>query len=207
MKRTAGGEGHPAASGPLIVYGHPTQDDGIGGAGGTLHIESCVINGFSTGGNGLSFVGPGTLEVKDSIFRNNTNAISVTGTAVAAIDEVRLEGSSGRGVIAQDGSKVTVRNSLASDSGDAGFKALSQTSAGAELNIESCVASDNSSGVVAQSNSTGVATVRISNSTVTHNGTGLVNQGSPAILVSRVNNTVEGNTNNTSGTIGSYAAK
>jgi hypothetical protein len=201
------------ASDTVILRGMTVNNQGTTGSGvsfttgGTLHIESCVINGFSTGGNGLSFVGPGTLEVKDSIFRNNTNAISVTGTAVAAIDEVRLEGSSGRGVIAQDGSKVTVRNSLASDSGDAGFKALSQTSAGAELNIESCVASDNSSGVVAQSNSTGVATVRISNSTVTHNGTGLVNQGSPAILVSRVNNTVEGNTNNTSGTIGSYAAK
>jgi hypothetical protein len=174
--------------------------------GGTLHIENCVVNGFTMGGTGLSFTGPGTLEVKDSIVRNNSNGISVTGTAVAAIDEIRLEGNI-VGLVAQAGSRVTIRNSIATDASDAGFRALSQTAAAVELNIESCVVSNNGSGVTAQSNSTGIATVRISNSTVTDNNTGLFNVAAPALILSRGNNTVEGNTTNTTGTIGSYTAR
>jgi hypothetical protein len=59
---------------------------------------------------------------------------------------------------------------------------------------------------MAESVSTGVATVRVSNSTVTDNQFGLSQTG-PAVLLSRGNNTVEGNGANTLGTIGSYTAK
>jgi hypothetical protein len=110
-------------------------------------------------------------------------------------------------LVAQAGSRVTIRNSIATDASDAGFRALSQTAAAVELNIESCVVSNNGSGVTAQSNSTGIATVRISNSTVTDNNTGLFNVAAPALILSRGNNTVEGNTTNTTGTIGSYTAR
>jgi hypothetical protein len=76
------------------------------------------------------------------------------------------------------------------------------------LNIDNCVASFNANaGIAAQSSSTGIATVRLSNSTVTNNAFGLVNFGSPAVLLSRSDNTVEGNATNTSGTIGSYSAR
>lgn len=46
----------------------------------------------------------------------------------------------------------------------------------------------------------------ISNSIVTDNGTGLSQSGS-ATVVSRTNSTVEGNTANTAGSIGTYLAK
>jgi hypothetical protein len=55
--------------------------------------------------------------------------------------------------------------------------------------------------------STGAATARVSNSTVTDNAVGLDQFGSNALLLSRGNNTVEGNATNTMGTIGSYSAK
>jgi hypothetical protein len=67
--------------------------------------------------------------------------------------------------------------------------------------------SNNINGAAALSTSTGVATVRVSNSTVTANVAGLVNNGSPAVVLSRTNNTVEGNSQDFSGTIGSYTAK
>ena len=77
-----------------------------------------------------------------------------------------------------------------------------------ELNIESCVASSNSvQGVAAHSTSTGAAIVRVSNSTISNNAIGMHNFGSPAVLLSRGNNTIEGNGTDTSGTIGSYTAK
>jgi hypothetical protein len=175
--------------------------------GGTLHIESCVVNGFLS--DGLFFHGAGNLEVKDSIFRSNFNGIEVSpasGTAVATIDQVRLEGNSA-GLAARQGSTVTVRNSVASGN-VAGFDCSSISSASAEMNIENSVASNNNDGIVASSASTGVATVRVSNSTVTDNSIfGLLNGGSPAVLLSRGNNTVEGNSTDTMGTIGSYSAK
>ncbi len=166
--------------------------------GGTLHVE-----------NGLFFAGAGNLEVKDSIFRGDAHGINVglNGPARAAIDQVRLEACS-TGVFAGPGSKVTVRNCLASDNGTA-FECFTGTSAAAELNIEGCVAFAGADGVKVSAGSTGVATVRVSNSTITDNGTfGLLNQnlGGPSFLLSRGNNTVEGNATNTSGTIGSYTA-
>jgi hypothetical protein len=178
------------------------------GAGGTLHVEGCVVNGFFNG-NGISFRAGAKLEVKDSIFRDNFRGIFVnpaSGDAPAMIEQVRLE-NGGQGMTVRESAFVTIRNSLASGN-VTGFVAESDSAAPAELDIENCVASNNEVGIAVTSNSTGAALVRVSNSTVTHNGTGLQNNGfAPALLLSRGNNTVEGNTTNTGGTIGSYSAK
>jgi hypothetical protein len=206
--------------------------------GGTLHVESCVVNGFSNSGvsGGLQLFGTGTLEVKDSIFRSNTYGINVapaSGTALAEIEEVRLEGNVNTGLVAQQNSKVTVRSSIASG-GTTGFFASSNSAGAVQLNIERCVSSNNSGsgilagsfssgpaevniesclvsgngvGIDAASASSGIATARVSNSTVTDNSSGLRNEGAPAVLLTRGSNTIEGNAPNTFGTIGSYTAK
>jgi hypothetical protein len=201
----------------VILRGLTINNQGSTGNGivvntvGTLHVEGCVVNGFSHPdlGTGIVFLAGATLEVKDSILRGNQNGIMVlttSGTAHAAVDNVRMEGNITNGLFAREGSEVTVRNSLASGNG-VGLIAQSFSAANAELDIENCAASNNGTGIVASSFSTGVATVRVSNSTVTHNGTGLANLGAPAVLLSRGNNTVEGNVATTFGTIGSYSAK
>jgi hypothetical protein len=176
-------------------------------SGGTLHIESCVVNGFSGGSlsSGVEFLGSGKLEVKDSTLRGNSIGIVVSpalGTAIAAIDQVRLEGG-GVGLGALDGSTVAVRNSLASDNSAQGFAALSMFGGAVELNIENCFAFKNNVGI-GSGGSVAAVTVRVSNSTVTDNGTGLSVSGASASLLSRGNNTVQGNSLNKSGTIGSY---
>jgi hypothetical protein len=206
------------ASDTVILRGLTINNQGsIGGSGivfntgGTLHVENCVVNGFINTGasSGINFLAGANLEVKDSIFRGNRNGIVVhpaSGTAQAVIEQVRLE-NGGVGLFVLEGSTVTVRNSLASGSIGGGFAAAASFAASAELDIENCVASNNGFGIGASSLATGVATVRVSNSTVTHNGIGLNNQSAPAVILSRGNNTVEGNTINTAGTIGSYSAK
>ena len=79
------------------------------------------------------------------------------------------------------------------------------TTGPAELNIESCIASNNSNaGIEASTFSSSAATARLSNSAVTDNGTGLLNGG---VILTRGNNTIEGNMTNTVGTIGSYTGK
>ena len=203
------------ASDTVVLRGLTVNNQGSSGSGivsnsgGTLHIEGCVVNGFSTGGFGVVFQAAGKLEMKDSIIRGNQNGIIVSpapGTAQATFDQVRIEENLNDGLQAGSGSTVMVRNSVASGNGNLAFRASSDNSTAAELNIESCAASNNGTGIQAESSSTGVATIRVSNSTVTDNTTGLSQSGT-AVLLSRVNNTVEGNTTNTSGTIGSYSAK
>jgi hypothetical protein len=174
-----------------------------------LHIENCVISGFSSA-TGIGFGVPGNLEVKDSIIRGNKAGIALGATsgfqmASATIDHVRLQENLMYGLIAQSDSRVTVTNCVASGNGT-GFAAQAETSASVDLNIESSVASNNNNGISAKSVS-GVPTVRVSSSIITNNTTGLLNFGSPAIITSRGNNTVEGNGMDTSGTIGSYSAK
>jgi parallel beta-helix repeat protein len=93
------------------------------------------------------------------------------------------------------GHVATVRDTTATGMTQQGFVADS----GGELNIESCVAANNAIGI----SCVGSSTVRVSNTTVTDNGTGIDPLGN---VLSRGNNTVEGNATNGTFTAG-YAAK
>jgi hypothetical protein len=232
------------ASDIVILRGLTVNNQGSTGngvvfnTGATLHVENCVINGFSTFQSaGLSLLAGGGAQVGviDSIMRGNSIGILVqpsSGTEQAMIDHIRLEANA-VGLLAKEGSQVAVTNTVAANNVD-GLEAFSNTPGSVQVNAESsvmsdnagdgvlalatgtgaiqvsiarCVVSSNGNGILAQSNSTGVATVRLSSSTVTGNGFGLFNNGSPALLLSRGDNTVEGNSTDTSGTIGTYTAK
>ena len=167
-------------------------------SGAALHVENCIINGF-TNGYGI-FVPPGAgglarLFVKDTICRRNFTGVRCEAGR-ASLDHVRLEQNANTALSAVSGSKVSIANSVASGN----TTGLHSSGSAGELNIEAClVANTVFSGILSQSG----ATVRVSNSTVTNNGTGLNNNST---LVSRLNNTVQGNTANKNGTIGSFAA-
>lgn len=100
-----------------------------------LHVEGCVINGFSNN-NGLSLLAVGAqVEVIDSIMRGNEIGILVqpsSGTVRATIDHVRLEGNF-TGLFAEEGSHVTVTNSVVASNQD-GLFALSFTSTSIQMN-------------------------------------------------------------------------
>jgi hypothetical protein len=176
------------------------------GSAGTLHIESCAVNGFSSG-LGVVFLAAARLEIKDSTVTGNGLGIDVhpaTGSAFATIEGVRLEANF-RGLQVEGSSMVTVRNCVASGN-VTGILGFSNDSASPEINLDTCVASNNTSvGIEAEGLSSGVPKVRISNSTVTDNPIGLQNPG--GVMLSRGNNTVEGNTTNIAGTVGTYSAK
>ena len=167
---------------------------------GALHIENCVISGFATG---LSMSGAGQLFVKDTIVRANSVAgVSIavaSGTAAASIDRSRFE-SNGTGMKAGAGAIASIRRSVASGNASG----LVADGAGAEMDIDACLAANNGTVGIAAGPSGG--TVRLSRSVVTDNATGLAQSGSGTLL-SRTDNTVEGNTADTAGTIGSYPPK
>ena len=106
------------ASDTIILRGLTVNNQGSFGngivfnMGGTLHIENCVVNGFSSGFSaGVLFQRAGTLEVKDSIMRGNFYGIKVAGsgsgpgTALATIEQVRLEGSGSIGLLVEAGGR------------------------------------------------------------------------------------------------------
>jgi hypothetical protein len=195
----------------LTVTSQGTSGHGIVfNSGGSLHLEGCVVTGFSSG-TGVFFHGPGKLHVKDSIIRGNVDGVDIlpaSGAALALLDNVRLEGNVSFGLASGDGSKVTVRNSVASNNGLVGFNCQSFNSGLAELNIQNCVVSGNGSAGIFAGTGTAVApTVRVSDSTVTDNLIGLQNFQSTSVVLSRGNNTIEGNGMDTSGMIGTYSPK
>jgi hypothetical protein len=177
-------------------------------SGGTLHVESCIVNGFFEG-SGLAFMSAGSLEVKDSIFRGNGTGIALlspSGIAFAAIDHVRLE-SNLTGLFAAGWCRVSVHSCIASNNGDGFF--AGGTGGSIELNLENCLSSNNRGKGIFSSSLAGTCVVRVSNSTVTNNGIGLAVAGDQSItvLLSRGNNTVEGNTVGINGPVASYTAK
>jgi len=195
----------------LTINNQGSMGAGINATGGNLQVERCIITGFIDSNDLLFLTGSASLEVKDSIFRGGGCGIAVSpqgSPSTAAIDRVRLEGNE-TGLCVAAPSQVTVRNSLASGNTAGFFANNSDSSSNSSLYIENCVASGNSGeGVLAfNGGGTGSATIKISNSTVTNNGIGLHVMGSNAIVLSRGNNTVEGNTTSTMGTIGSFVAK
>jgi hypothetical protein len=192
-----------------ITFVSPSPGTGIaltfnGGAG--LNVEQCTFHGWN---NGISVLAAGKLNVADTTVRDSASAgiylHASSGTIQASFERVRLLGNY-NGLYVDSGANATIKNSLAAGSGNTGLLALSFDALNSELSIEDCVSTNNATGVGATSFSTGFGTVRISTSTITNNLTGLY-QASLGVLVSRVNNTVEGNSSDTSGTIGSFTAR
>ena len=192
------------ASDTVVLRGLTLNSGGSGSSGivfesgSALHVENCIIFGFTSGSGihvPLRHVGA-LLYVIDTICRrNNVGVFSNAGRA--SLDHVRLEQNVYGLFVSGSETRGSIANSVASGN------AYGLEGDGGELNIEGCLVANNvGSGITS---ATG-ATVRISNSTVTNNGTGLHNYNSTGTLLSRGNNTVQGNTTNKSGAIGSFAA-
>ena len=178
---------------------------------GVLHVENCVITGFmpdpsvvgddTAHGNGIFFGSSGKLFVKDTIVRGNGYGgiwiYPASGTAKASVDHCRLENNA-FGMKCEPNGIVAIRDSVIS--GNVGNGLAVENGPNAELNVDSCLIAYSNRGIAADN-----GTVRVSNSTITDNDTGLfiVFNGN---LLSRGNNTLEGNTTNGAFS-GNYQAK
>jgi hypothetical protein len=173
--------------------------DGIDfNSGGALSIESCLISGFSTKGIFVS-AAPSTSSVSDTTVRDcGFEGMSVHVASVqASIDHCRFENNP-FGFFALSSARASLRDSVIS--GSSSIAAGAQF--GGELDIEDCLIANN--GGTGIDSDLGGAVVRVSDTTVTDNGTGLV--FGTGTLLSRGNNTVEGNGTNGSFS-GSFSAK
>ncbi len=173
---------------------------------GTLHVENCVVNGFTQNGINVNLTADGSeVFIKDTIVRNNGGGIFITtstGTVRASINGCRSENNVNDGFLAYNRSRVTISNSVASGNGNSGFYALSDVSGTTtEMNADHCVASNNPFGFVAVGgkppDSGGTATMRVARSTATNNtDTGFAAFGisfGSAVFESLGDNLVRGN--------------
>ena len=194
----------------VVLRGLPLDGTGAVGRGisvtavDTLFVENCVITGFTgTGANGrgIFFTSAGNLFVRDTVIRKVSSAAlqisPVTGTTAASIEHCRLDASED-GLVVDPGTRVTVRNTVASGNSGSGFFAEN----GPVLELDSCVASNNGTGITASGTGT---LVRVSNTTITNNGGGVEVIG-PATALSRGNNTLDDNTSDTGAFTGTYPA-
>ena len=186
----------------LSLVGQGTGTNGINLQGGTsVSVENFTINGFSRAG--INAVGGAQLFVKDTTIRNGGLDGIFVANGSATIDNCRLEGNAptgspiGFGVFASNGSRVTVRDSVAAGNGS-GFVAEAEAGSSVQLNVENSVAANNSVDGFRVAG-TGTAVIRVSNSAATNNANGFRQQ--TGVFESRGNNTVRGNTANTVGVI------
>jgi hypothetical protein len=169
--------------------------------GGALYVENCVIDGWE---KAISFSGTNaSLFVTDTVARNQTSHTVVVGggtsTVTASIDRSRFEngGSGGCGVVAEDGARVSVAQSVSSSSGY-GFCTLVLSGGAAELNVKDSLIANNSSAGIGCPGPGG--TIRAAHNIVTNNFVGF-SQSSSCTFESLGDNLVRGNSFDTFGTI------
>ena len=199
----------------LVLDGQRAVTDGIEvNAAAAVHIERCVVRGFTANGilaradgaqvfvldttsrdngsSGLQMLNAPSarLTVDNSRFENNTFGVSVQ-SGHASIKRSVASGNRQSGVVAI-ATPVNVVSTIAAHNNSTGFSSVG----GATLTIESSAAHANGlDGLFAFTG--GVA--RISNSTFTANGTGIRNNG--GVIETNQDNTVRGNTTDVTGTL------
>ena len=168
-----------------------------------LMVENCTFYAFPLQSllyeaGASTPTGLNTIFVTDSRFLSGSAGLEIGTTNNALFRKAVIENCQfkGAGMTIKGNTKASVNNSMSN--GAVGFRAFGNAGFVTEMNIEKCVASASSSGVA----TFGVgALIRLSNSTVTNTQVGI--QGN---VISRGNNTVEGNTNN-GNFAGTYLAK
>ena len=188
-----------------VVFG---DADGIAfNGGGTLVVENSVIAGFGNAGINQTAVGS-NLIVNNCEFRNSIGAgvANFTGrdtNSNTVIENSRFEYHYNYGVRADFGTaNVSIRNSVFANN-FTGVIAYSQSQTQPVLIVlDTCTIAHNTLGTSAQGVG-GTATIRVTNSTIYHNGDGMYVQGPGGAIQSYGNNRVTANANSStfSGTV------
>ncbi len=107
-----------------------------------VHIEHCVVNGFTSNNINLASLYSGRVAISDTVSRHSgQSGIYVATQATVTIDRCRVE-SNAYGIVADRGS-VAISNSVADGNDNQGFYARMF----ALMGLEGCVTSHNTAGV------------------------------------------------------------
>jgi hypothetical protein len=162
-------------------------------SGGNLAIENCVIRNFANAGLNITPSTSSSFSVSNTIASNNSAlgiSVQPTGSAVVSgvLSNVTANNNNTGILVAGIGFSlnVTVAGSGASNNSSIGMAA---NTAGTALLLSNVVASNNNTGIAASTSST----VRVGQSVVTGNVTGVFTTGG-GVLDSYGDNDINGNT-------------
>jgi len=191
----------------LTLEGLGTATNGVSfSTGGSLYVENCRINSFSTFGINFAPTATSKLFVTDTITRNNGSGSTGCGVyiqagsqgfATVSIDGLRTENNV-CGVKSVDAVNATIRNSVAANNGFSGFSAAESGNRPVVLIENSLSAHNGTNGVLSAVLNPPqfiVPTIRLSNVTITDNATGLGTSNGGQII-SFGNNKNDGNSTN-----------
>jgi len=187
----------------LLIDGVGTGGNGITFSnGGSLNVQGSVVRNMGNIGILIETIGSYGVFVSDTMVADNLNGIVAfndgSGTITVTLDQVALiNHPNGVGVDVESlGSGATTRLVLTRSEVSGNFNGVSANrnlgAAAVSAFIRDTVISNNINGVVAQQGSV----IWVGQSTVTGNGTGLLNAGTgggPAVIHSYGDNNVDGN--------------
>jgi hypothetical protein len=176
----------------------------LGGAG--LNVENCVFHGWQSG---IVVSAPGKINVTDTTVRDSSSIgvylQAASGVIQASFARVQLLDNN-YGLYASSKSKAAIKDSVVA--GNAlGLFALASGTGDSEIVVSACAISNNYQGAYATSSAGGIGHLWVSGSSITGSGFTGLTQSASGVVLSRQDNTIEGNTPNTSGTIGTYVGK
>ena len=179
----------------------PRNTTGIHSSGGSLTVRDSVIRNFVLGINFTpSFSNPTQLFVSNTLLSDNSgNGVVIetpgAGTTNGVLDHVQMENNGSHGLLVATSIQtvnvnVTVSDSVSANNGINGIYADSLGGTPVSVMVRnSTVANNGGDGLLAQG--TG-ATIRVTRSTITGNGTGwAVTTG---VVLSYGDNNIDGNT-------------
>jgi len=195
---SSAGECHTLVLRNLIFDGQGVTQDALRGAGIRLLAEDCTFTRFRLG---VYVNGGGTYQFKNCVFHSMETGIDLAPSAKvvnsqvnAVVENCRFASLTSAGIDANTGPqglntlRVVARDSLFNRSGVA-IRGNAGAGGSIQVDVERCEITNSQFGVV--SAFTG-STVRVSNSVITGNTTGLLS-ASGGLLLTRRNNTVEAN--------------
>ncbi len=162
-------------------------------AAGAVYVENVLITDFSNRGITDERTTGGRLYVTDTTVRNcaqsgivilpASGSTKISGT----LDNVRLLGNGSSGLVADNGSRVTISNSVVN--GNVNGVVAEATLGTAELNVQNCIINNNTTGVL---NTGGAVVTRLSDNSIQNNATGVsITSGT---VVTYGTNRINGNT-------------
>jgi len=144
-------------------------------AAGEVHVEKCVVNGFSQAGIGFEPSGASQLWVRDSVLRGNNTGIVVLGAAApvdAFVVRSSLDSNGGPGIKVLGGSSATVTDSFVGGNDGDGVLVRAAGSA-AKVLVERTTISGNAGAGVSAGGGASAAVARIGGSAVFGNAKGI----------------------------------
>ncbi len=178
----------------LVIDGETTGIKGVSIVdAAAVHIEHCVIRGFTQYAVSMDSSNGTKLYIEDSDLRENAAGIfaQTASPGQVLVERTQVDGNATNGIRIENGVSATIAHSFVNGNGGHGI-VIKPTTQSAVVFVDHTVSDSNGQAGIKVGGSGAPATARISNDTIAHNNIGLQIAAQGTIL-SFGNNSIDGN--------------